>query len=93
MSTENQKTNQPQNTFIRFEDNGESINVSINGKGGDLVNLVANAIDSNPDIRSIIELALQAVRRANGEGDGGNPLMALMAAMAASQEGEDKDEA
>lgn len=93
MSTENQKTNQPQTTFIRFEDNGESINVSINGKGGDLINLVANAIDSNPDIRSIIELALQTVRRANGEGDGENPLMALMAAMAASQEGEDNDEA
>lgn len=95
MSTENQKTNQPNTTFIRFEDNGEKINVQINGKGGDLINLVANAIDSNPDIRMIIELALQSVRQANGEGSGdSNPLLALMAAMAASGgEGEGNDEA
>lgn len=94
MSTENQ-SNQPQQTFMHFEESGDKIKVSISGKGGDLINLMANAIDSNPDIRMVVELALQSVRRANGEesdgGSGFNPLMALMAAMAA-QEGEDNDE-
>jgi len=90
MSTENQNTNQSEKTLLHFEDNGENIKVQLNGKGGDLINLLANAIDSNPNVRMIVELSLQAVRKANGEGDSGNPLMAMMAALAArADEGEE----
>ena len=91
MSTKNQKVNQPETTFISLEDDGENINVQINGKRGDLINLVANAIDSNPDIRLIIEVAMDAVRSANGEKES-NPLLALMAAVSAAQ-GDDEEQA
>lgn len=53
MSTKNTQPQETGKTFFHFEDTGETIKVSMEGKGGDLVDLVANVIASNPDIRKI----------------------------------------
>ena len=49
-------------TFFRLEDSGkETIKASVNGSGADLINLVAQAISANEDIRMVVEMALLSV--------------------------------
>ena len=49
-------------TFFRLEDSGkDTIKASVNGSGADLINLVAQAISANEDIRMVVEMALLSV--------------------------------
>lgn len=48
-------------TFLHLEDLGETINVEISGKGSDLIDLLCQAMDSDPTVRQLVELSLMAV--------------------------------
>lgn len=84
MSTKNNQPQETGKTFFHFEDTGETIKVSMEGKGGDLVDLVANVIASNPDIRKIFEMAMMAVNLK--EGKDVDPMAFLMAMMAGDRD-------
>ena len=73
-------SNQPQTkTFFHIEDNDETVSVKVEGKAKDLINLFANVIDEDKNMRQVIELALLAVKQKNGEEI--DPMEALMAMM------------
>jgi len=48
---------------IKFsiEGDGEGMNIDIEGQAGDLINLMANAINGDEDIKMIVTMALLAV--------------------------------
>lgn len=48
-------------TFFHIEDNGENISIRVEGNANDLINLFANAMVENKDIKKVIELALFAI--------------------------------
>lgn len=48
-------------TFLHLEDLGETVKVEISGKGSDLVNLLCQAMTSEPTIRQLVEYSLMAV--------------------------------
>jgi len=49
-------------TFIHLEDlNDGSLNLSVNGDGGSLIEMLSNAISQSSDFRVIVEMALVQV--------------------------------
>ena len=57
-------------TFIHLEDlNDGSLSLSVNGSGGSLIEMLANAISQSSDFRMIIEIALVQVISCEMEGD------------------------
>jgi len=47
----------------------EGMNVEIEGKAPDLINLLANAIDDSEDIKMVVQMALLAVQMKNKDKD------------------------
>lgn len=79
------KNNTPEatgKTFFHLEDNNKNISVSMEGTGANLVDLFANAIAQDPDIRKIIQMALMAVEIQEGKDI--DPMAALLALMGGS---------
>lgn len=48
-------------TFFHIDDNGDTVSIKVEGKADDLINLFANAMFENKDIKKVIELALFAI--------------------------------
>ena len=59
-------------TFFHIDDNGDTVSIKVEGKAVDLINLFANAMFENKDIKKVIELALFAIEIKEEEeaGDG-----------------------
>ena len=48
-------------TFFHLDDNGDRISVKVEGNAMDLINLFANAMVENDDIRKVIAMALMTI--------------------------------
>jgi len=47
--------------FCLFDEGGETIKVDIEGKGGDLIDLLAHAMVAHPKLKELVEISLEKV--------------------------------
>jgi hypothetical protein len=57
----NNNTEATGKTFFHMDDDGDSISIKVEGTAGDLINLFANTMAENDDLKKVIEMALMAV--------------------------------
>lgn len=70
--------NQETLKFCLHRNENDKLTVDVEGSAGDLTNLIASAIDSDPDLEMVVTLALMAVTaKRNNAGDSMDALVEM----------------